>query len=212
MPPITLQTFRDAFSAGRMEYFEDADGDDPDLALRLYDWHIDLNAALLQDLGIAEVLIRNAMSKALCNEHGEGWPQEINVWDYEKKTLDDALAKVGDRGLDTIVANLSFGFWSGLLDSKYNTRQKFWPVLKSAFSHGDGPAKQDMLDESMSRLNGLRNDVAHHKILLDRSPELRVCLRDLKWVTGLISPDVQKWMLDRSEVQNLLDAKPSAPH
>ena len=83
-------------------------------------------------------------------------------------------------------------------------------ILRGAFSRGSGSdPKQNAVAECAKNLHNLRNDVAHHKILLNRDPDLQVCVRDLEWMTGLISPEIQEWMLDRSKVTDLLTGRPS---
>jgi hypothetical protein len=57
------------FSNARIEPYLSAARGDAGLAVRLYDWNIRIGAALFEDLGIIEILLRNTLDGALRNHY-----------------------------------------------------------------------------------------------------------------------------------------------
>jgi hypothetical protein len=65
MPTNLLATFKERFSEARLDPYEVAARGDPELTVALYDWNIQIGSAFFEDIGVVEVLLRNALDKAL---------------------------------------------------------------------------------------------------------------------------------------------------
>ena len=215
MPTDLLATFKERFSQTRLDPYEAAARDDPDLTVALYDWNIQIGSAFFEDIGIVEVVLRNALDKTL-REHyqsrpdSEPWyhqngvlltPQGTAV-DEAIKLLDDGY---GDPEQDDVIAALSFGFWRSLFTPGY---QRLWPTLKEAFSYvppGVNIRQADICDH-VSDLHKLRNGIAHHDPIFDR--DFEASITSLKRVAEPICPKTYRWLDQRSRVRDVLATDP----
>ncbi|HEY5858136.1 MAG TPA: hypothetical protein VIW24_29945 [Aldersonia sp.] len=107
-------------SADRLAPYLHAAAADQMVAWDLYVWNRDLSAAFLADIAILEVALRNAMNDRLVAHFGPTWyAQDIGIDDRSRQ----ALARAWDglphsrRKTGWLVAQLMFGFWTGLLDA-----------------------------------------------------------------------------------------------
>ena len=96
----------------------------------------------------------------------------------------------------------SFGFWRYLTSSAHET--SLWvPFLHTAYP--PGTSRKDV-DRRISRLNELRNRVAHHEAIF--SQPLGSAMQDLIYVCGLLSADVAAYVQATSSVGQLLQRRP----
>lgn len=167
----------EAISAERFQPFLHACGGDRTVALRLYAWDGEVSRALQSPLRDLEVGFRNKVHRQLVGRFGreDWWTErrgEPNAWAMRKiEEAEDYLAQRNrPRRPCAVVAQLSFGFWVGLLSKggSGNYEMKYWnPSLRHCFS---GQRRQDLHDR-LSRMLELRNRVAHHERIW--RPELR---------------------------------------
>jgi len=172
-------------------------GGDQDLACRLYVWDRDVAAALLADIAIAEVALRNAINTRLTAKHGADWyTREIGLDARCRANLTTAWYRLSknERKKPTpqtpgrVVAHLMFGFWTDLLDAggeistapqsfKADYEQMWRTTLVGAFPGGRTEA--GMLGEQFTRswthsvaatVQAVRNRCAHHEPLLRDIP------------------------------------------
>jgi len=201
-----------------MEPYEEAVGNDSQLVVDLYKWNIQIAGAFLEDLGVVEVLLRNALDRELRQEYqrtedSQPWYEQNGIlFGQHHPLVDEAIDQarryhgVVQPEQDEVVAELSFGFWKTLLGQGYQSR--LWPVLKRAFPNTgpSNPPKRYDVEGRVADLHDLRNDIAHHKPIFhwnfDRS------FQNLKTVTGLICPEIQIWLVGRSRVPDVLDLNP----
>lgn len=134
--------------ASRLAHYRTAAGGHDAEALALYEWNIELAAALQGPLGIAEVAVRHAIDTQLCawSQHHVGsreWVNHLRVIPHLSvprvfSTTHRKLYKAADESRrarstshprrgdiithDDLVAHVMFGTWSGLLPEKYNPR------------------------------------------------------------------------------------------
>ena len=153
--------------------------------------------AILADLAIVEVALRNALHNALTNTYGPEWYQNI--------ALDDRLLKQVGRAWSylrnprqghpstpgRVIAQCTFGMWVNLLDAGgYAGREprrvhadyeQLWrSTLRSAFPGGRSEARNDpsphasftrtWVHSVAKTVNVLRNRVAHHEPLHNGFP------------------------------------------
>lgn len=98
-----------------------------------------------------EVVIRNAFHEQLKARYGrEDWLSKTDIFRRShKEQIDKATDKLGQNRkgnytLDDLIAELSLGFWTHLVDSPYE--KEFWiPALRHSFPHKFGsPVRKDV--------------------------------------------------------------------
>lgn len=182
-------------------------------ALRLYRWNAAVSGALFEDLGVLEVVLRNALDEQLAAWHaarhgGGSWRDDPDgVLSPERhEDIDAAIARVRRTPVThgRVLAELNFGFWRYLLAGRYE--HALWtPVLRLAFP-ALVPARRSDVGDRVDRLNRLRNRIAHHEPvhahpMADRHD-------DMLSVVGAISPPVRDWLERTSRVPSLLAQRP----
>ena len=222
-----FKSFQDAFSEARMRTYEYATGGDKQLAVDLYGWNVRIGAAFLEDLCTFEVLLRNALDRAL-RAHFQQAPEAVPWYDQNilhatnYKPIDEVLVALGagqardwdssdltprEPDQDDVVAALGFGFWRNLLDPKYQGRM--WGVLRDAFphpAHGGRPSAAHVFSTWWPTYMTWENAIAHCNHLL--SWDLARSVRNIDFMAGSISPRVKKWLRDRSKVGVVIDQDP----
>lgn len=186
-----------AISTPRYASYLHAANQDKDLARRLYIWDRDLATAILADLAIVEVALRNAMHTALTGVHGPQWYQSIALDDRSQNQVTRAWAYLlnpvpGHPSTPgRLVAQCTFGIWVNLLDAGgyagksprriHADYEQLWrDTLQSAFPGGRHKARNDpdpharftrTWVHSVAKTVGvLRNRVAHHEPLHNGFP------------------------------------------
>ncbi|MGH7883812.1 MAG: hypothetical protein ACREN8_13090 [Candidatus Dormibacteraceae bacterium] len=210
LPVISESVSIDRFSA----YQRVAKGDDA-FALALYEWNAEIAAAFWKDLGHLEILIRNVMHERLSTWSARIYGEPLWYLDPGhvltlRHQLDIAAARkratTGRRGKSEtpgrIVAELSFGFWRYLLASHYD-RTLWKPVFLGGF--GDQSRRSD-IHTRLTRLNGLRNRIAHHEPIHYQSLEKRHI--DLLTLTKWVNLDYGTWVVRQSTVPYQLTQRP----
>jgi hypothetical protein len=180
-----------AISADRLGTYLRAGEGDPDRARALYLWDRDVASAVLADVAVVEVALRNALNDALVRLYGEVWyTRDIGLDDRSRTKLAAAWRDLprARRTPGRVVAQLMFGFWVDLLDSggTVGREPQQWDVryddlwrggLAQAFPGGRKEAAA--LDARFSRawthqqvrtVQILRNRAAHHEPLINGVP------------------------------------------
>jgi hypothetical protein len=180
-------------------YLKTAAGSRP-LARRLYVWDRDLSVAVLADLAIVEVGLRNAMHDALSTTWGPRWYEDpaVILDDRCRSQLSKAWSclpsgvKSDPQQPDVpgrLVAQCMFGFWVNLLDAGDHVGkpprrvradyETLWrQALSKAFPGGRPEARRDpsarfnraWTHGIAKNVNVLRNRVAHHEPLHNGFP------------------------------------------
>lgn len=160
--------------------------------LELYIWDRDLAAAIMADIAILEIALRNALHAALTSHFNteEWYTLRIGLDDRSAKALSVAWnhLKKDKRTSGRVIGQLMFGFWTGLLDSggyagrepqtfQCDYEQLFRAVLHHAFPGGRPEARaasatftRGWVHETVAIVNALRNRAAHHEPLVAGFP------------------------------------------
>lgn len=112
----------------RFQTFLVAAGHKPDLARELYVWNRDVSVAILADVAIVEVALRNAMHDAAVSAWGSHWygDSTVPLDDRSSRQLAGAWSNLHEsvkgRAQDAdvpgrVIAQCMFGFWTNLLDA-----------------------------------------------------------------------------------------------
>lgn len=143
------------------------------LAMAHYHWNLRLSEALYPVLHLNEVVFRNAMHRALSTEFDtENWFQGLWLHKREQRSIEKVIAELRKRdneqpiNPDQVVAELTFGFWCSLCDTRYEHKQILWPKLLRHSPLRQLPKRQRQrkeLSRAVNRLRQLRNRVFHHE-------------------------------------------------
>lgn len=185
-------------------------GNDKALGIRLYAWNSALSQALYTPLQGLEVTLRNALSSQLKAAYGPTW-FDLNPGPALLYPLPDMLLKVrtdlGRHGSlpehGRVVAELNWGFWTGLLAKRYEQlwRSHFRKVFQS-----DGPLTRAQIFQPLDDLRRLRNRIAHHEPILNRN--IAADYAAILELVTYISPDTAQWIDAQSQVYDTIAAKP----
>lgn len=156
----------------RLSKYLRASNNNPQQALRLYVLNTKVSAAFLADLHYVEVALRNKFDFELAVKFGPEWFKDVSFLALVdgrsqgilKKAQKDA-AKHWTKGRPLppgkVIAELTFGFWHNLTDSKLE--HTLWvPSLHKAFLPRKAP-KRAIFNQQLEKLRQLRNRVAHHE-------------------------------------------------
>ena len=202
-------------SSARMSSYLQASENDLSSALDLYVWNSKASAALLEVLGVVEVVVRNAwhmsleaMSLNKCGvtrwfENESGHLNRHSMRDIEE-AKDRLIKRNKNLSSNQIVSELNFGFWRFLFAKQYRTT--LWPLAgKYAFPNLE-PSQIPELSHAMGQLHNLRNRIAHHEPIHQRNLEkdFSECL----WIIGGVSEVTKEWVERNSRVAEILRNRP----
>lgn len=156
----------DSIPSQRMRTFIDSAGS-PQGALDLFVWDRDIASALLADIAVVEVSMRESFHNAASRAWGPRWYETIELDERSESQLSDAWHRLpkdvrknpgGNDVPGRLIANCTFGFWTNLLDSGGYTgkgpRRKrveynaYWTEFKNAFPGGVAEASKQREDPS----------------------------------------------------------------
>jgi hypothetical protein len=166
---------------------------DENKAFELYKANIKLSESFYTILSIFEVSLRNAINRTLQNHfRTDNWFENIKQYPelmdltYE---IDSAISKIKSRGeLENpgkITAELTFGFWSKLFNSKYESI--LWKPLRLVFPNIPKSERQRRkLSAPINRIRNLRNRVFHYEPIIWNMEyienQIAECYKLLKWI------------------------------
>lgn len=183
-------------------------GNDLDQALALYEKNTRLAEAFYTPLQCLEVCLRNAIHRCMSNGYATDWFHDNSVPLSNESILhiQDAENALRHEPLPlrpgSIVAELKFGFWVGMLGPGYDAT--IWRKhLYKAFLARSGKKRGDV----HSRLNALRrfrNRVAHHEPIYHR--QLTVVHDEIIESIGWMCRDTARWATHHSRVPAVIAA------
>ena len=212
----TLTAIHSSLSTPRMATFLTAAGGDADLAIRLYEWNVQLCQSLYFPLQTAEVLSRNTVSEAIQVVFGNDWYVQprfkafLMPWATGEleKAVAEKKAKIVGRPLvaGDIVSQLSFGFWREMTKARYEKR--IWKNGIAVAFKGipQGKTRQDVyayLDIAIK----LRNRVSHHEPIFNDGTLHNNYLSVLSLIDW-ICPATFFWVSNASTFSALAAAQP----
>lgn len=211
--PALIEALRPVISDERLNAYLMATGFDQDRALRLYLWNAQIGEAFHLPIQAIEVGLRNRIEAALSEVFGPEWwqdPRMLAIVDDDRRAdLALVLKRIRNRkltlGTGQVVAGLSFGFWVGMLQARYN------PGLWGGRLHKvfpDYPANRNRatLAATAGRAAWLRNRIWHHEpvMKLDLSLEYATLMKLLGWISAAKAD----WVRANCRVPILLRQKP----
>lgn len=213
-PGIPGQEERDAelarlLNADRLATYLQACHGNQDEVLRLYAWNIEVASAFWGSFNVFEVALRNVIHSELSTFAGQEdwWNAQIGLHQFEQQRVKDAIsaarrAKGSAVVPGHVVAELSLGFWTGLLANRYH--QRLWvPALHAAFPHLIGTRRA--LHREHESLRKLRNRIAHHEPIFAR--DLSADHGRLLDSLGAISLVAVDWVKQNSRVPLIISRR-----
>jgi hypothetical protein len=174
---ISFTPLRPVISADRLQGYERLGGGMLD-ALARYSWNSHLGASLYPTLLHLEVAFRNRLHDAIASRYPIGPWRDIDCWlgrvpsvlapseVAQVQVATDRLRRSGKTiAPGRVIAELTFGFWTNLLDVRYERRQVFWPpLLEGAFPHLPAVRRtRRIVARRFNMLRRLRNRVFHYE-------------------------------------------------
>jgi hypothetical protein len=196
-------------SSARLEPYLCATSRDLAKAIALYEHNQVLSEALYVPLQNLEVGLRNRLQTLFCREYGLAWfhsgllrkpPQVRAVADACRKL--DLAQKPMESG--RVVAELSFGFWTGFFDSSYD--QPLWHrYLRDVFPGAPlaQPLSRKLFSGRLEGIRRLRNRVFHHEAIL-RGNQVERTYADITFVMDFLSPALMDWNRERDRFPRVL--------
>ncbi|KTR04563.1 hypothetical protein NS184_11745 [Curtobacterium luteum] len=186
-------------------------------ALSLYEWNMRASASVMELTGVVEVFVRNALDTELHQlarrRQWSSWLDGLPLDGRGRADLAKARVRASRNGRrpevhGRVVAELLFGFWRYLVESRYLTT--LWtPALHRAFPLGDEDllTRQRRVRERLQQLHFVRNRAAHHEPIHAR--DLR---RDHDYaieLLGWIDPIAAEWAADVTSLRAVLGTRSS---
>ena len=198
-------------SQERLTKYMIAAGGDPEVALAIYGWNIQISEAFFPLLSAAEVCLRNTVSARLIQVYGHKWwdkPQFHLLIRKRGKGIvlrtQNRLARKGPVTSGKMIAELSFGFWVQML--KPETEAALWAPMHASFSDLPRTITYAQFYERCNQVKEFRNRIFHHEPIIERDIlyEYGKILELITW----ISSDKGKWIKKYSRVATVARSKP----
>lgn len=203
-------------SRPRFQNFLTAADNDHDMAVALYLWNAEISAAILETLHHVEVLLRNAIDCrfppsdpdqqiSICR--AETWLTDPAILENQgREKVNEAIARLTSENRRAtrprLVASLTFGFWAALFAGRY---EDLWRSdLSGVFPAGNG--KRNQVRKALTRVQQLRNQIAHHEAIFGRNLE-----KDLELMletAGFIDAEAESYIGGISRVPSVLSSRP----
>ncbi|HEU0081813.1 MAG TPA: hypothetical protein VFQ87_03000 [Bradyrhizobium sp.] len=182
-------------------------------ALELYLWNAKLGEAFHLPIQAVEVALRNSINVALSKAFTANWWECKNLFDLlddeRKADLALVLRRLRNRELELhtgqVVAGLSFGFWVGILDGRYNP--PIWSgQLRTTFPFFPADRSRKSLHVNVRKVATLRNRIFHHEPLIGRNnlSDFSGLMTLLEW----ISPEKAAWIRPHCRVPQIVRERP----
>jgi hypothetical protein len=200
-------------SPRRFDTYSIAAGHSAERALALYLWNAKLGASFHVPIQAVEVALRNRVSNALTTEFGVHWWRNgrfSSIIDRERiRDLETVRSRIAKKGLrletDQIVAGLSFGFWVGRLQPKYNP--PIWAAhLRPSFPHLPNSDSRTSLFKLCGDVANFRNRISHHEPLL--KSDVTAVFSDTMKLLAWLCPHTAEWVRPHCEVLTVIRSRP----
>lgn len=169
-------------SAPRLRAYRNRGDSDLDVLAR-YEWNVCLSEALYPSLHALEIAFRNSLSSAIEREYADPYwlwnnPPISDPYDQDEVLRAQDKLQRQNRAPEParMIAELTFGFWTGFLDRRYEGHQtatRLWPKLLGEVFPAAPVRLRNRGDISrrFETIRRLRNRVSHHEPIWNR-PDL----------------------------------------
>ncbi len=202
---ITWSELEAALAPERLVPYLNHSGGDRDRAVALYLWNIALCESLYPLLNLSEITLRNRFHQVL-SQHFQrlDWYDDAWLDQRDASKVLEAKQKIARHRLSPtpgrVVAELTFGFWTSLLDVRYERSRVLWPAMAPKIFSNAPRKLRTRKDQSpyAAQLRTLRNRVFHHEPVW-HWPNLPALVRESKTWLLWLNPDIARLhsLLDR---------------
>jgi hypothetical protein len=209
------------FSTARMNTYRLIVNNNEQAARKLYQWNVEVSAALYESLMLLEVALRNTLDLTLKNInstladkngtlHTSEWlldPNQLISGIVSGQEVQNAKTRVQHMhrspSHDDILAQMTFGTWRYLLPSKGNSKKiLLWNIgLKNAFSLTNYSVQQ--FSKDVQWLNVARNRIAHGEPLLDKN-YAKNTMKSIYRVSQAIDVDFARYVKSTQRVSQVM--------
>lgn len=177
-------------------------------ALNLYQWNLQISSALFECLAVCEVVIRNAVTKAIQAEHGADWAFNVRFVRTMQQNRRDELIEARQETTEQTICELPFVFWQGFFTARFDNEiwRKHWAVTLPNAKHADLPKIRTEVFDNLEKIRKLRNRIAHHEPIFYRN--LQGDYKRIIKIIGYCSADTAQWVKSWQKVDDLLINKP----
>lgn len=197
-------------------------------AIQLYEWNSRISGQLWPSIQAFEVTIRNALDEALEVKYGVDWPTDTGLHrSLETKNLRklqsaiDKLTRPHWRApagtpriplcRHSLISELTLGFWQGFFTQRFE-RHLLSSTLPSIFPNMDHTTsvttRRLHLHGLVEDIRELRNRIAHHEPIFDRS--ITLVHRSLLTLVDYRCQQTRSWIQVSFPITALISQKP--PH
>jgi len=179
-----------------------------DSALSLYERNARIAEAFYRPLQALEVCLRNHLAAELRATYAAGWYRnggpgfDAGTVAKIRKAEQDLLADRRIISVDSVTAELSFGFWVSILGRRYDASLWRTCFAKRFRNGGRGMARQDV-HSRVDKIRRFRNRVFHHEPIYHLDPAQMHA--EIIEAIGWMCPDSAAWALHHSRVDYVLE-------
>ncbi len=162
-----FRKIRDGLYPSRLDSYG-GDGAEEVVILARYLLNSALSEALYPLLQSLEICLRNEIDRVVSDEHGTDWITAPAPFLNRKETRQISRAMINLKksrqplSRDNLVAEMSFGFWTTLLDVRYE-RSLWQKVLGQSFRQmPKNERTRKKISSRFNRIRKLRNRIFHH--------------------------------------------------
>lgn len=219
-----VKAFAAMLGEARLARYLALSGGEEAAAINLYIWNNRISQAFFLPLHLWEICLRNQMNRFLCWKFNPSWPHDDKRAVRQLQGNDrDKLLEARDRQArqrnvqqattDSIVADLSAGFWVALLAQRYVIPMAWRYNLPKVFPNapedwklkptGWSPTQAHLLCDDVL---ALRNRVAHHEAIIDM--DLQSLNTKIRILVAAMCSASQAYLTDNCVVQATLEERP----
>ncbi len=193
MNPAFFQQIEGILHTERIDVYR-RDGADRKLTLARYMLNMALSESLYPSLQFAEIALRNEVHRELADHCGtDAWydspAARLTPWQQDKVAEAKATLQRNRKPLTAgrIVAELTFGFWTGFFNNSHARTGIGAFLSRKAFPHAPATEQyQAKLDRRWQDIRDLRNRVFHHERILhwtDLDARRLAILEIISWIS-----------------------------
>lgn len=182
---------QEALSPERLHKYDAWAGGDRAQAMQLYALNLAISEAFYTSLHMLEITLRNAVNIRMTGLHGPLWFQNPAVIRDAKQqaNIASAVQKLGPAATPgQIVAEVTFGFWTGMFDHKNNA---LWGQDLRPVFHGAVSLQRKTVAKPLYDIRSLRNRIAHHESIIQL--DLPAIYQEICQILGWLSVDALAW-------------------
>ncbi|MBU1174011.1 MAG: hypothetical protein KKH72_01310 [Alphaproteobacteria bacterium] len=193
-------------SRPRLDKYLAQNNNDLALAITAYEHNTRLCEAFYSPLQGLEIALRNTIHAQMRNQWGPDWMTSgaVPLNATSQQMVAEVLAELQKTTQwptnDSIVAEMRFAFWVGLLGPTYDG--DVWRRALNKGFRASGGKKRVVVHGRMNMLRRFRNRVAHHEPIFQHN--LQTVHDEILEAIGWMCPDTSNWVAFNSRVPAVL--------